>query len=135
MAKLVTVHRTLAAEVPQIVGYLESRNLHPVVLDDVEARGTYRSQAHEVRIAVPETERDMAVHILAERERKDEARLRPLIKTSNAIVFLLIVILAILALVGLLDTHGRWFAGLSILAAALAALALIRHAWPRKPRP
>ncbi len=134
MAKLVTVHKTLAAEVPKVVGYLESRNLHPVVLDDVEAMGTYRSQAHEVRIAVPETQRDMALQLLAERERKDEARLRPLIKTSNAIVFLLVAVLAILALVALLDAQGWWFASLSILVAALAALALIRHAWPRKPR-
>ena len=135
MAKLVTVHKTLAADAPKVVGYLESRNLHPVVLDDVEAMGTYRSQAHEVRIAVPETQRDMALQLLAERERKAETRLRPLIKTSNAIVFLLIAVLAILALVGLLDTRGWWFVGLLTLVAALAALALIRPAWPRKPGP
>jgi len=134
MAKLVTVHKTLAAEVPKVVGYLESRCLHPVVLDEVEARGTYRSQAHEVRIAVPETERDMAVHMLAERERHNEARLLPLVKMANGIVFLLIVVLGIVAVVGLVDTRGWWLAGLWVLLTALAAWALIRWAWRRKPR-
>jgi len=133
MAEWVTVHKAIPTEVHKVVDYLEGRRLHPVVLDDVEAMGIYRSHAHEVRIAVPETERDMAIHLLAERERQNEDRLYPLVKRSNVVVFLLLTVLGILAIVGLLDARGWWFAALWMLLTILVAYALVRRAW-RKER-
>ncbi|MEN6575821.1 MAG: hypothetical protein ABFD90_05705, partial [Phycisphaerales bacterium] len=133
MSELVTVHKAIEADASKVVAYLESRCLHPVVLDDVEKMGPYRGQTHEIRIAVPETERDMAIRILEQMQRQEELRLFPLVRKANAVVFLLIAVLAILAVVALLDTRGRWFLGLSILVVVIAALGLIRRAWGRKP--
>jgi hypothetical protein len=135
MAELVTVYTAPPDEVSRVVGYLEGRCLHPIVLDDAAAMGVYRRQAHEVRIAVPETEREMAVHLLAERQRQNEARLLPLMKTANGVVFLLLIVLGIVAVVGLLDTRGWWFAGLSIFLVGGAALALLRWAWRGRTKP
>ena len=133
MAKLVTVHKTVEADAPRIVAYLENRGLHPVVLDDAEKMGAYRSQSREIRIAVPETERDMAVPILDQMQRQELLRLRPVVKRTNAVVFLILAVLAILALVGFLDTGGWWFFGLSAVLTLVAAVALIRHAWRKEP--
>ena len=134
MAKLVTVYRAIPTDVARVVGHLENRCLHPVALDDMEARGTYRNQAHEIRIAVPETEHDMALHILQEWEQCDQARLQPLVKATNGILFLLVTALSLLAVVGLLDSRGWWFFGLSLLLAGVAAFALIRWGWRQKPK-
>ena len=57
--------------------------------------GAYRDQAREIRIAVPETERDMALGVLAEMEHKDEARLVPHVKVARNAVLLIIVIRAL----------------------------------------
>ncbi|MBP7051541.1 MAG: hypothetical protein KBE65_11045 [Phycisphaerae bacterium] len=133
MSELVTVHKAIEADASKVVAYLENRCLHPVVLDDVEKMGPYRSQAHEVRIAVPETERDMAIHILEQMQQQEEARLSPLIKKADAVVVALIAVLGVFAVVGLLDTRGIWSFGLAVLAVVLAALALVRWAWRREP--
>ncbi|MEN6424576.1 MAG: hypothetical protein ABFE13_04380 [Phycisphaerales bacterium] len=133
MSELVTVHKAIEADVAKVVAYLENRCLHPVVLDDMEKMGPYRGQTHEIRIAVRETERDMAIRILEQMQQQEELRLFPLVRKANAVVFLLITVLGILAIVGLLDTQGRWFLGLSILVVVIGALGLIRWAWGRKP--
>lgn len=133
MAELATVHKAIEADVAKVVAYLENRCLHPVVLDDVEKMGPYRSGAHEIRIAVPETERDMAIHILEQMRQQEVSRLSPLVKKANIVVFALIAVLALLAIVGMLDTRGAWFLGLAALVVIAAAMALIRRAWGRKP--
>lgn len=134
MAELVTIYKAIPEDVSRIVGLLQSRHLHPVVLDDAGKLGAYRNQTHEIRIAVPETERDMALGILAETEQKDGARLRPLINVTNAIVLLVIAVLGFVAVVGLLDTSGKWFAAVWIVLTAVVAVALIRWAWRKKPK-
>ena len=134
MAKLVTVHKAIPAEVSKVVSCLENRCLHPVVLDNEEKMGPYRSQTHEIRIAVPETERDLAIRVLAQRERQDRLRLFPVIKRTNAVVLLLVVVLSILAIVGLLDASGLWFTGLWIVLTIAVALVLLRLAWRKKPK-
>jgi hypothetical protein len=134
MAKLITVYRALPADVSKVVGHLEERCLHPVVVDEPEPAAAYRRQAHEIRIAVPETESDMAFHILREHQQRDEQRLAPLVRTTNTVVILLVVALALLAVVGLLDARGWWFLGLSILFVIAAGWALVRGAWRRTPR-
>ena len=73
MAELITVYKALPDEVTKVVQLLQSRNLNPVVIDDIGKMGSYRS--HVVRIAVPETERDMAVGILAEADLQNQASL------------------------------------------------------------
>jgi membrane protein YdbS with pleckstrin-like domain len=102
-------------------------------VDDVEKMGTYRS--HQVRIAVPEAERDRAVHILADMEQKEAARLSPLVRVANHIIGALVVALAIIATVGLVDRGGKWFIAASSLLTLLAAAFLIRQAWPLKRGP
>ena len=135
MAELVTVYRTLATDVSRVVRYLHSRNLNPVVLDDAGAMGTYRDQAHEIRIAVPETERDMALAIVAEMERQDQAHLAPHAKGAKRVVLVLIVVLAFIALVGLLDRSGKWFVAVCLVLTTVAAVALLRRAWRENPKP
>ncbi len=132
MAKLVTVYEARSTDVARVVGLLESRHLHPVVAGDVGRRGTYRDQTHTVEIAVPATERDMAIGVLAEIERQDEVRLSHLIKVTNGAVLFVIVVLAFVAVVGVLDAEGKWFAGAWGLLCLVAAAALIRWAWSRK---
>ena len=129
MAELVTVYKAIPAEVPRVIGYLENRCLHPVVLDDAENVSAYRSHAHEIRIAVPQTERDMAVQILDQREQEDKLRLFPVVKRANVVVYILIAALGALAIVGLLDRRGFWFIGFGILLTIVAAFALVRRAW------
>ena len=132
MAELVTVYKALPDEVAKIVQLLEGRNLNPVVIDDIEKMGSYRS--HVVRIAVPETERDMAVGILAEANLQNRAKLSPVIKGTNAIVFIVIAVLVILAIIGFIDKSGKWFAALWILISTVVAITLIHWAWFKKPR-
>ena len=134
MAELVTVYRARANDVSRVVGYLRSRNLDPVVLDDADKMGAYRNQAQEVQIAVARTQRDMALAVLAEMERRDEARLSPEIKTANGVVLLVIAALALVGIVGLLDQGGKWFFVVWIVLTAIVAVALIRWAWAKKPR-
>jgi hypothetical protein len=133
MAKLVTVYEARPSDVARIVGFLERRHLHPVVADDIDRMGTYRDQAHTVQIAVPATERDMAIGVLTELERQDEVRLAHLTKVTNAAVLFVIVVLAFVAIVGVLDAEGKWFAATWAILCAIAAVALIRWAWARKP--
>jgi len=133
MAELVTVYRAIPAEVPRVIGYLENRCLHPVVLDDTENVSAYRSHAREIRIAVPQTERDMAVQILDQREQEEKRRLFPVVKRANVVVYVLIAALGALAVVGLLDRRGFWFLGFGILLTIVAAFALVRRAWATQP--
>jgi lysylphosphatidylglycerol synthetase-like protein (DUF2156 family) len=134
MAELVTVYRTLASDVSRVVGYLRSRNLNPVVLDDTAAVGAYRSQAREIRIAVPQTERDTACAVLAELEKQGQARLSPAVKVANRVVLLVIVVLAFVGLVGLLDRGGKWFLATWLVVTAVVAVALVRQTWRKHPK-
>lgn len=131
MARLVTVYEAHPHDVARIVGLLEGRHLHPVVAD-VEGMGTYRDQAHTVEIAVPATERDMALGVLAESERQDGVRLSHLIKVTDGTVLFLVVVLAFVAVVGVLDANGKWFAATWVVLCVVAAVALIRWAWTRQ---
>jgi hypothetical protein len=130
MAELVTVYKALPDEVTKIVQLLQSRNLNPVVIDDIGKMGAYRS--HVVRIAVPETERDMAVGVLAEADLQNQARLSSVIKGTNAVVFIVIIFLAALAIAGFVDESGKWFNSIWILFSTIIAVALIRWAWCKK---
>jgi len=133
MAELVTVYRALADDVSRVVRYLRGRNLNPVVLDDANKMGAYRSQAQEVRIAVPDTQRDMARAVLAEIDKQDEARLSPAVKVANVVMLLIIVALAFVAIVGLLDQSGKWLVGVWIVLTAFVAVMLVRWAWAKRP--
>ena len=134
MADLVTVYQARPNEVARIVGLLESRHLHPVVGDDADRMTSYREQTHLIQIAVPATERDMAVGVLAETERGDVARLSHLIKVTNGAVLFVVAALGFVAVVGFLDAGGKWFALTWIVLCLVAAVALIRWAWSRKPQ-
>jgi hypothetical protein len=134
MAELVTVYRALANDVSRVVGYLRSRNLDAVVLDDAGKMAAYRHDVQEVRIAVPETQRDMARAVLAEMDKQDEARLSPTVKTAHGVVLLIIIALALVGVVGLLDRGGKWFVGVWIVLTAVVAVALIRRAWRKNPK-
>jgi hypothetical protein len=131
MAELVTVYCTLPDDVSKIVQLLQSHNLHPVVVDDPDKMGVYRS--HEVRIAVPDVERDMATAVLAEAERQGHARLSELAKATKGIVLIMIAALGFVALIGIFDTHGTWFLAVWVVLIVAAAVALIRWAWGKKP--
>jgi hypothetical protein len=133
MAELVTVYQARPNEVARLVGLLESRHLHPVVGDDADRMTSYREQMHLIQIAVPTAERDMAVGILAEVEQHDEVRLSHLINFTNRAVLFVVLVLAFVAIVGFLDAEGKWFALTWIVLCAVAAVALIRWAWARKP--
>jgi len=134
MADLVTVYQANPNEVARIVGLLESRHLHPVVGDDADHMTSYRAQAHLIRIAVPTVERDMAVGILAEAEQHDLARLSQLVNVTNRAVLFVVIALGFVAIVGFLDAEGKWYALPWIALCLIAAVALIRWAWARKPR-
>ncbi len=130
MAELVTIYCTLPNDVAKTVQLLQNHNLHPVVVDDPDKMGVYRS--HEVRIAVPQTESDMAAAILAEAERKNAARLSEVTKATNGIVLIMIAALGFVAMIGIFDTRGAWFLGVWIVLIVVAAAALIRWAWRKK---
>jgi hypothetical protein len=130
LAELTTVYKSRPDDVSKIVQLLQSRDLHPVVVDDAGKMGTYRD--HEIRIAVPVTERDLAVQALAEAQRVQQVRVSELAKGTKGVILLLIIVLAFVAVVAFLDEGGMWFGGVSILLTAVAAVALIRWAWRRK---
>ena len=132
MSELVTIYKAHPDNVSQIIQLLESRHLHPAVVDDESKMGIYRS--HEVRIAVPQTERDMAVNILAEFEQKDKTRISHLVKVTNAIVLIIIALLALVVIVGFFDKGGKWFSAVWILIVAFAGATLVRLAWGKKSR-
>ena len=133
MAKLVTVYEARPNEVSRVMGLLENRHLHPVVGDEPGRMTSYREQTHLVRIAVPATERDYAVGVLAEAQQQDVARLSHLISTTNRAALFVLVALGFVAVVGVLDAEGKWFALTWIVLCLAAAVALIRWAWARKP--
>ena len=112
--------------------FLESRHLHPVVVDDVSKMGSYGK--HTVRIAVPQTERDMALNILSEFEQQDKSRIFELVKVTNGIFLILIALLALVAVVGIFDRSGKWIFTAWILIVAFAGTVLIRLAWSKKSR-
>lgn len=130
MSELVVVYKALPDEAQKIVELLESRNLNPVIIDDVEKMGAYRN--HEVRIAVPQIERDIATGILAETDRQIQTHLKQTIKISNTIVFIIATSLGIIAIIGILDTEGRWFIASWLLLTAAVAAAIIHWAWFKK---
>jgi len=134
MAELVTVYRAPATDVSRVVGYLQGRNLNPVVLEDADATGAYRSGAREIRIAVPQTQQDAARAVLAELEKQDQARLSPTVKVANRVVLLVIAALSFVALVGLLDQGGKWFLAAWLVVTAAVAVALVRWAWRKHPK-
>ncbi len=134
MAELATVYQAHPNDVARIVRLLESRHLHPVVGDDAERISAYRTQSQLIQIAVPITERDMAVGILAEAEQHDEARLSHLINVTNRAVLFVLIVLAFVAVVGFLDADGHWFALTWVVLCLAVAMALVRWAWARKPR-
>ena len=134
MAELVTVYRALAGDVPRVVGYLRSRNLDAVVLDDAGKMAAYRHEVQEVRIAVPETQQDMARAVLVEMDKQDKARLSPTVKTARGVMLLITLALALVGVVGLLDPGGKWYVGVWIILTAAVAVALIRRAWRKTPK-
>ena len=134
MAELVTVYEARPNEVARIVGLLEGRHLHPVVVDDTERMGVYRESAHVVRIAVPAVERDMAIGMLADAGQRDRARLAHLVTITDGVVLLVLAVLGFVAVVGFVDADGKWLALTWLVLCALAAVALVRWAWARKPR-
>lgn len=132
MSELVTIYDVHPDNISEIIQLLESRHLHPVVVDDVGKMGVYRS--HTVRIAVPETERDIAAHILAEAEQRNTTRLSGLVKVTNRIILLIIALLVLAAIVGFIDQQGKWFFAVWILITVLLAAVLIHRAWGDKSR-
>ncbi len=131
MADLVTVYEARPNEVARIVGYLQNRHLHPVIADDVDQVSAYREQTHLVQIAVPAVERDMAVGMLSDLLRRDQARLSHLTKVTNGAVLFVLVVLGFVAVVGFIDADGKWFALTWLVLCLIAAVALIRWAWAR----
>ena len=134
MAELATVYQAHPNDVARIVGLLESRHLHPVVGNDVERMSAYRTQSQFIEIAVPVTERDMAVGILAEVEQHDVVRLSHLVNVTNRAILFVLIALTFVAVVGFLDADGKWFALTWVVLCVVVAVALIRWAWARKPR-
>lgn len=134
MGELVTVYEARPNEVARIVGLLENRHLHPVIGDDAERMTAYREQTHLVQIAVPAVERNMAVGVLADLERREHARLSHLVKVTNGAVLFVLVVLGFVAIVGFVDADGKWFALTWLVLCLIAAVALVRWAWARKPQ-
>ncbi|MBN1361572.1 MAG: hypothetical protein JW993_13320 [Sedimentisphaerales bacterium] len=132
MAELVTVYCTLPDDVSKIVRLLERHGLHPVIVDDPDKMSAYRG--HEVRIAVPAGERDRAVAVLAEADRAGNARICELTKATNGVILILVAALGFVALIGIFDTQGAWFLGVSVALFAALAVVLIRWAWRKEPR-
>jgi hypothetical protein len=130
MAELVTIYCTLPDDVSKTVQLLESHGLHPVVVDDVDKMGSYRS--HEVRIAVPAPERARAAAVLAEAGRQGQARISELAKGTKGIVLIMMAALGFVALIGMFDTHGTWFFAVWIVLIVAVSVALIRWAWGKR---
>jgi hypothetical protein len=132
MSELVIVYKVPQENVSEILQLLESRNLHPVVVDDIDKMGFYRS--HIVRIAVPQTESDMASGILAEAEQRGKKKISELVKKANAAVIIIIALLLLAAIVGFFDEHGKWFFAVWIFITVFVGAALIRRTWGGKSR-
>ena len=130
MAELITVYCTLPDDVSKTVQLLQDHDLHPVVVDDPDKTGVYRS--HEVRIAVPATERDLAVAVLAEAEGKGRGRICQLTKATNGIILIMIAAVGFVALIGMFDTHGAWFFGVWIILIVVVGALLVHWAWRKK---
>ena len=132
MSEPIVVYKVQQENVSKIVQLLESRHLHPVVVDDIDKMGFYRS--HLIRIAVPQTEHDMAVGILAEAEQHDKKQISGLVKKTNAVVVIVVAMLLLAAIVGFFDERGKWFFAVWIFITVCVGAALIRLAWCRKSR-
>jgi Flp pilus assembly protein TadB len=133
MAELIVVYRTSPDNVQRTLQVLASRHLHPVLLDEPAKASRYRPGDLLVRIAVPETERDMATAILAEAEQQTETRLAPAMKTIRAGFLLMAVAAALVVAMGLIDTGGRWFA-VTLIVLGLVFVAVFLWAI-RRPKP
>jgi Flp pilus assembly protein TadB len=134
MAELIVVYQANPDNVQKAVQVLESRHLHPVILDEPEKASGYRTRNYLVRIGVPETERDMATHVLAEAERQSEAKLTPAMKTIHAAFIFMVVAAGLVVAIGLIDGGGKWF-GATLIAVGLLFLALfLRAIRKQKPR-
>jgi hypothetical protein len=133
MAELVTVYRAQPENAGRVVQFLRRRNLNATVVDDPGKMTTYRAHSHEVCIAVPATEEETALGVLAEMENRDESRLAPQIKVANGVVLLLIAILGFAAIVAFVDRSGKILAAVWILIVTVVAAALLGHAWRKPP--
>jgi quinol-cytochrome oxidoreductase complex cytochrome b subunit len=132
MPELITIYKAHPDNVSQILQVLESRNLHPTVVDDSDKMGAYG--AHTIRIAVPQIERDMAVNILAEFDRQDKSRISELVKTTNGIFLIVIALLVMIAIIGFIDKKGKWFFAAWMVIVAFVGFVLVRIAWSKKTR-
>ncbi|UCG58294.1 MAG: hypothetical protein JSU70_02075 [Phycisphaerales bacterium] len=132
MTKPITVYKALPEDVSKIVALLQSHNLDPVVIDDPGKFSAYRR--HEVRIGVPAAERDRAVDVLREMEQRPSARVSMLSKQANRVVLTMIGVLALGAVLGLIDDSGRWLGIYSLVVFVPAAAYLIRWGFFRKSK-
>lgn len=130
MSELVTIYKAQPDNVSEIIQLLESRGLHPVVADDIDKMGTYGS--HQVRIAVPEIERDTAINIIEQFEQQDNSRISGLVKSTNKIVLIAIALLALATIAVFFDEKGKWSFIVWILIVAFVGVVLIRLAWSGK---
>ena len=130
MSEKEIVYKALPDKVLEIVHLLENHNLHPEVIDDIGKTGSYRSDY--VRIAVPSNECDTALSILAENEQKNEKNISILLKSTNKIMFIIIALLAIVAITGILDQGGKWYVIAWLLLTVFTGAVLIKWAWYNK---
>ncbi len=133
MAELVVVYRAIAPEAQKIVALLQRRHLHPLIMDELEATGGYRSHDRVVRIGVPATERDMALGILAEADRQGEAKVGPTVRRIQGVFVLLGLVLAVVILIAVLDESGKWLAAVTAFLCLVVAVLLLRWGWNRRP--
>jgi hypothetical protein len=134
MSEHVVVCRAIAGEAQKTVALLQRRHLHPVIMDEVEAAGGYRSHDRVVRIGVPATERDMAAAILAQAEQQSEASLAPTLRRIQVGFLLAAFAVIFVMLVGVVDKGGRWLAVLTMILCLSVAVLLLRWGWSRGPR-
>ena len=130
MSEKEIVYKALPDKVLEIVHLLENHNLHPEVIDDIGKTGSYRIDY--VRIAVPSNECDTALSILAENEQKNEKNISILLKSTNKIIFIIIALLAIVAITGILDQGGKWYVIAWLLLTVFTGAVLIKWAWYNK---
>ena len=130
MSEKEIVYKSLPDKVCEIIQLLENQNLHPEVIDDIGKTGSYRIDY--VRIAVPSNECDTALSILAENEQKNEKNISILLKSTNKIIFIIIALLAIVAITGILDQGGKWYVIAWLLLTVFTGAVLIKWAWYNK---
>lgn len=109
---------------------LESRGFHPVVVDDAGKMGNYGF--HQVRIAVPQTERDTAANIIEQFEQQNHSRISGLVKTTNKILLIAVALLVMATIAVFFDEQGKWSFLAWILIVAFVGVVLIRSAWGGK---